>query len=601
MITDPKGTVIDPALMTVGQAKEIVATGVLPALAINRQFVEGDHWQGGEGWIGPKPKDGEAGAEAVLEEISRAFTSKNVIGEVVERHTGGVVGREPGWTIVPRRIVPRGEQLTPAELASIDEINAFLTVWWDSRNAHGILSTMVDRVLYAGRQTLRLFVPASKLGASPDPKAKTGTIQAKTPEEAVLLIYPEAPLPEQATVYVDPDTKESVGMLVIDKAGKVSVEIVFQQAAGASGAPGAPVSGTDAPLTVIRNFSGEDATGTAVPLPLGGRLTMMEIVRRPLITEQIRQGQRALNLALSMVPRNVVSGGFLERILTNAQMPGEWKTDPDGTEHFVPFELPTGAGVTTFLAGTETDDEATGRTSLATPGVHFRDPVPVTSSVEGKNSHYEDILDGAAQRHVLMGDQAVASGISREQARADFEESLKQTIMLVLPLGRWMLETVIALVESFLNSPGKWSDNFRVEFRPYVNTGPLSSDEVRVNNESVAAGTLSLETAMQRMGITDIDAEMSRIQSQDDAMLAVLERQVAVVTLLTGAGMTLADAGEIVGMSPENITIMKKAQAAIDKRKADEAAAALAKTASKGTGTPAKPVASPPSAPAPGV
>lgn len=572
------GVTIDPAIIGADDVKKVVSAGLDANHTVNRQFLDGDHWQGGDGWIGPRPIAGEEGEQKTMDEIARAFTSKNVILEVLQRHQSGVLGREPGWTLVPKRIMKPGELPTSGEQTAIDEANAILIEWWDKRNAHAALSTVIEHVLYSSRGVLRLFVPSSKL----TPAAAAGTpatIAAATPTDAALSIFPEAPLPEQATVFIDPDTKQEIGFLAVTRDSKTYLEVTFLRDPGTPVAAGATAqSATGVPMTAIRTFGGADNIDATVDLPLGGRLMMREVDRRPLISEQVRQGQKALNLALSMVPRNVVTGGFLERILTNAQLPGEWKTDAaTGTERFVPTEYPTGAGTTTFLSGIESEEETTGKQTITTPGVHFREPVPVTSSVDGKRSHYEDILDEVGQRHVLMNDQATASGYSREQARADFEETLKVTLTLLVPLGRWLLETVLALTEAFTNTPGKWTDTFRVEFRPYVNSGPLSSDEIRVNNESVTAGTLSLETAMQRMGIVDVDAELARINTQDDSQMTTLERRAQIVAeLATNAvGMPLDVAGQVAGFDAAIVTLLKGAQVAVDASKAAAQATAL--------------------------
>lgn len=576
--------VIDPATISPPMTQNIIALGLDSGYQANRSFMEGDHWQGGAGWIGPIPRPGEEGAQKTMDEISRAFTSKNVIAEVLERHRSGVLGREPGWTVVPTRPMKAGEPLTPAEETTIQEINALLTEWWDRRNAHGILTAVIEHVLYSRRGVIRLYVPPSRLTIGPN---GTSTASAATPLDAALMIYPEAPLPEEATVYTDPDSKQQVSFMAFRRNNQIHLETAFLEDTPATPASEAPVSGVLAPPTTIRTIGG-DGKDASVNVALGGRLTMWEVNRKPLITEQIRQAQRALNLALSMVPRNVVTGGFLERILTNAQLPGEWTTDDEGIERFKPADYGTGAGTTTFLSGVENEEEATGKTTITTPGVHFRDPVPVTSSVDGKKSHYEDILDEVGQRHVLMGSDATASGYSREQARADFEETLKTTLVLLVPMGRWLLETVLALVEAFTNTPGVWTDNFRVEFRPYVNSGALSSDEIRVLNESVAAGTISRETALQREGIVDVEAELSRIASQDDAKLAIAERQAAVVQILVAAGVPLDVAGQLADMTTEQIALLVTAQAAKDAAAAAAAAAAVAAAAA----APVNPVAS---------
>ncbi len=553
---------------------EVAGTDTL--LPAKRLFIEGDHWQGGTGWIGPWPPDTEVGAVQVRLEIQKGFTSQNVIGEVVDRHTEGVVGREPGWTVVPRRKVTEEAPVTPAEKTAIDEINGLLTEWWDARNIPGVLHTITERVAYAKRSLVRLYVPDGQAGAEGLVSAAEGegregvvVISTNDPAQAIMLVWPDTPLAEEAMVYVVPETKQPIGILAQEVDGKLSAEITYLQTAEAAAegaAPGAaPATGPGgqpaAAFTVIRQMSErEGAQDTEVAVPLGGRLTMFEIARRPLITEQVMQQQKGLNLAHSMVPRNVTTGGFLERIITNGQIPGEWvenPANPEGPKIFKAFPWRAGAGGTAFLSGEEIEDDL-GKVVKATPGVHFREPVPVTSSVDAVQSHYEAILSEVAQRHVLMGSDATASGVSREQARADFEKSLEKTATQVQALGRWLLETALALTEALTSQPGKWTNEYRVEFRVYTDTGPLSSDETLANNSSVEKGTLSRETAMAREGIIDVDAELQRIGEQEDARLALWEKRANVIVILAGEGMPLADIAELLKMEQWEMDIMKR-------------------------------------------
>jgi hypothetical protein len=83
--------------------------------------VEGDHWQGGEGWVGPAPKQGDEGYAEVMKLIERAFVSRNAVLEVLERHELAVVGTEPSWGFTVRRPLEEDEERKPEEQALIDE------------------------------------------------------------------------------------------------------------------------------------------------------------------------------------------------------------------------------------------------------------------------------------------------------------------------------------------------------------------------------------------------------------------------------------------------------------------------------------------------
>lgn len=511
--------------------------------AINRRFVFGDHWQGGAGWIGPKPQPGDPGFSETMLEIRRAFTSRNVIGEVVGRHMSGVIGREPRWGLALRRALKQDEEPSAAEQALIDEAEALLTVWWDARKVMKTLQRCVVTMLYAERAPLRLYVPPGMLEDQQDERTGTMTrvITADSVEAALTKLWLEDPIPEQATVATDDDTKQDIGVFV----SQVSV--------GATGEPKyepvAELTYADGDKTVVRMV--DKSATTEYRLAFGGRLTMFEPSRTPIVSPQVQESQRALNLALSMLPRNVVTGGFLERILLNAQMPGTWETDAQGNKKFIPEPYFAGAGTTNFVQGVQYED-GQGKTVVATPSVQFREPVPVAPSVDAKRSHYEDILEEVKQAHVLMNQDARASGKSREQARADYEADLLVTKTELEAAGRWVLETVLAMAEAFAGSPGKYTEQLRATFACQIDTGPLTAQERAANDASVGK-TLSRETAMERNGVADVDAELQRMNAEPAAHLDMLTKQSTIITNLTTAGATLEAAATVAELDEDQI------------------------------------------------
>src|SRR5438067_13936075 len=77
---------------------QVTTTNMANPIDVNRAFVDGNHWQGADGWIGPMPQLGEIGYDVTMQQLERAFTSRNAIGEVVQRHAAGLLGREPHLT-----------------------------------------------------------------------------------------------------------------------------------------------------------------------------------------------------------------------------------------------------------------------------------------------------------------------------------------------------------------------------------------------------------------------------------------------------------------------------------------------------------------------
>lgn len=512
-------------------------------IEVNELFVLGDHWQDGNGWVGPHPQPDEDGFTETMNEIEQAFVSRNVIGEVVERHTSFLLGAEPRWGLVPRRAMEEGKEPTSEEQALIDEAEAALTIWWDARRIHAILQDLARQVVWASRSAFRLYVPPGMLTAAERSGRSVTTISAKTLDEALAKLWPDHPSYAQATVYEDEDTKQQLGIFLFASDDELDhAELSFVQGQ----------------KTIIRQMSdrGNREIDSEVSLPLGGRLPMYEITRPLLITEQIQRAQRALNLAASMLPRNVVTGGFLERVLLNAQMPGRWETDPKGNPtKFVPSEYHTGSGSTNFITGVQYKDEE-GKTILATPDIRWREPIPVQPAVDAKNEHYRDILEEAKQGHIIAGTDPKLGWKSREQLRADSDKALGLTKTPTEQCGRWLLETALAMAEAFMGAPGRYTSVLRAEFSCLASSGPLSIDERKENRESAKDGFLSRATTMERNGVEDVDAELGRMAGEPDARADLAVKQASALKTLTDAGASLEGAAQFLGIPEDRAKLL---------------------------------------------
>ena len=493
------------------------ARQALPALdsgsTSNELFYTGDHWQSGDGWIGPRPAAGEVGGATVLIEIERALVSKNAVREVLTRHGGAVLGHEPTWSLTPARALADGEDPTPDEQALIDEAETALTAWWDVRGAHACLRMAAIRMLYAGRGCVRMYVPSGLLDDA-------GRVPPGDLTESFSRLYLDDPKPDQADVITDSATQREAGIYCYQDGGGDYAEMVFVD----------PESG----YTTLRIMSGAADKTQRAPLDLGGRLTIYALRREPLITPQVRQQQRLLNLAKTMLGRNVVLGGFLERIILNAQLPGTITTNAAGVKTFTPDPLKLGAGTTNVFAGLPITDEGGRVTGYATPSVIYRDPVPVTTFEETARSAYLGILEETQQLYAAIAGDATASGESRTQARADFTLSLGDTIAQVEQAGRWLIETALAMAAAFSGQPGRY-EALRATFTCRVDTGPITADEQDQTRQNVAANLLSEETGMERIGVADVDAEKTKIAAQREN--AQQARQTNATAILGRAGL----------------------------------------------------------------
>lgn len=566
---------------TLEQARNAVALGtdIKPLFDRAKKFYEGDHWQSGEGWIGPKPMPDEEGYAETLALLERGFISRNVVKEIIDRHARGVIGFEPTWRFTPRRPMKQNEDPKKEEQREIDEIEAALTEWWDARKVHNLFKGSAATLLQATRSALRLYIPQGKLADNKRTDTAADGTTTEVTERVVrvervfrvdsagetfvdglrsvfAMIYVDHPSPDQAAVYTDPATNQQVGVLIykpnagaVDKQeGQETAELTYLNENG---------------QTVIRTVGADAASAKSFTFEFGGRITMFDMARAPLVSPQLLSNQTALNLALSMIARNLVSTGFLERMLLNAQMPGYWVddagnpvTDVAQRKRFVKLPYRAGAATTNFISGILYEDAKTGETKMTDPSVQFREPSPVTAPIEAKRAIYQDMLEEADQAHIMISADATASGRSREQARADYVSSLADTQDQVEAAGRWLLETVLAEAEAFSGRPNVLSAQYRCEFTCRLNVGPIDNAARLADETSVEKGTLSLETAMQRNGVVDVDAEIAKINSQPGAMLNLLKRQFEVITAGTAAGLTLEAAAELVGLDEDALEII---------------------------------------------
>lgn len=519
----------------------------------NRDYLEGRHWRGGLGWIGPAPDIADPDFRTVMSLIETAFVSRNVVDEVTDRHGNGVVGKPTRWRWSTKRFLKVGETPTPDEIADIALIEAWQTEWWDKRETSAVFRQATINALTFDRGPVRLMIPEGLLdivNGITVARVKRGDIAA-----ALELIWPEAPDPEVACVYRDSFTMREVGIV---KTQDAPVDGGPWNMTGQETIHACYLDGSDTKpeQTVVRTTGARE--GYAV-YNLGGRLTVAEITRPRIVTEQLLQGQRALNLALSMVPRTVVMAGFLERVILAGQMPGEYKAVVDANgktvgQKFVPEPPSFGAGKTNYIApiAIEEDDGKGGtRTVMTQPDVRWREPTDPKFAVSAKVSHYQDMLEECDQAHILIQSDATPSGNSREQARAEYEGSLNKTKPHVDKVGRWFLETLLAMAEMLAGVPGKYTEKYRALFECNVDSGPLTPDEKRQYTEAADKGYLSYQTAMELQGVEDTDAEIARIKAEKEGNIGQMIQRATALKTLADAKFPISVAVKILGFPEE--------------------------------------------------
>jgi hypothetical protein len=516
----------------------------------NRLYVEErDHWQDGAGYIGPRPVLTSPRYNEGMIKIRSQFTIKDAIREVLGRLVNSLLRIEALLTFAPDRAVSAAEPVTPAEETQIADALNSMSWWWDLRKLHERLRDVVRQSRWAGRAYLRPWVPSGLLETQSVDGRDVGVVPAGDFEQQLERIHLEVPLPGQASIYTDPETQRPVALVTWLENDLHVAELSFVDDDG---------------QTVIRSFRG-DAEPTDYRLWLGGRLPLVEIGADILIDEAVRSQQRRLNFAETLLNRNLETAGFPERVITNAEPEGAlvpvaraglYPTRMvDGALHELqPVPRTLGAGVTSEIQGVKYYD-AQRNEQIATPGVHWKDPVDPNLTIRAARHAYATILESCNQAHFLIASDAAASGVSREQARADFEDDLSRTKGVVEAAARELIDVVAALAAAFsqpsAREPQSPLTGLRTVVDLHVSSGPVGSADVQTGSDAVTAGNLSIETYLARIGVDDVDAELKRLADSDRYKAMMAKLQADALAALVGAGATLEGAALLLGIDAE--------------------------------------------------
>lgn len=474
-----------------------------PATALAAtDFYFGDHWQSSHGFIGQLPSSVVPFQQSIIADIKAGFVSENVIGEVVQTHVGGILGREPTWGFLNSEgKVAKGDNSFEAQTGET------LTPWWNERQGLRDLQQAVRVLVCEGKVVRRLFFPRKLQGQ---------TITANDLSEALKLIYFSYLTADVAGVFRDEDTQADIGIFLFtetDSEGKVTAncaELSFLNDAGD---------------TVCRIVRDKGASTEFQPYPLGGHLLLYELDRTPLITEQVQSNQRALNLAHTMMMRNVNLAGSRERIITNAKPPTAvvGRDVQNRSQATTPGKWQTGPGAVMNVQGWPLYSDDGGKiTGYTNPNVTITDPVSVETFVKTQDQYRQAIYSQCHQRHVLIVDKADTSGRAREVARREFERSLKETKILVDASGRWQLEATLRLAAFVIGEPSRY-ENLRADFNCLIDAGEPDPEkqktvlELRQPGGAQGIPLISDETARAWIGVEDSAAELALIEGEAQA------------------------------------------------------------------------------------
>lgn len=446
-------------------------------------------------FIGPRLEETDESNKRIMERVKRVFQCANKVGEVVRRHRSALIGNAPSWVFTNLS----GVALPDGQAANVAEQLNVLLAHWQRMNigqygASGSpLRKVVDNALAGGFGYLRLWSPRKFIN-SPDPYKKVAL---------------HAPDPFCVDVVRDTD-----GFVDKIKYRYYEDEKVFYE-----------VQAVD-PVTNLTNFWTENEKGDRVTLidpitnqefdgfvlALGGRYTIYELQREPLITETIRRAQDAINYALTLVPSLNEYAGFLLHLILNGLPPGEWGKDTNGKDIFTPTEsIKMSPGSVNFISGLPIGEDPNNPTGYTSPSVNTTAPAAITHLIDTYKLFSSVIYESVGQGHILSNDMQI-SGISRQQQRADFTVSLLEDAQLI----EMMLEDIYMSGLLMLNQNAPQGlFNIAIDVTLQVETGePLPEDRNTIRDD-YGAGLISRKTAIIKQGYANnADAESAAIDEE---------------------------------------------------------------------------------------
>ena len=483
---------------------------------IMRQFIfDSALGDGYANWRGPIP-DGKDEMAQLSTQLKRQYTSYNVLSQVCNDHVNAVAGRDFTWGIdLPE-----------------DESEA-LTAWYDRLELQELFQDALYTLLWARLEedrrksyqtssVLRAFIPRR---ATPDGVANFPDLRSAL-MGGVRFMHPE---PGSAGMLRDEDGEVIGGYYSYrekDKTGMprdlielvtLDTEIARQIEMGQEGWSFDDENYTpdeNKPLTVIQVRSGVDFSTieSEMMYPFAGVLTMFEMTRRPFVTDSMLEQQMSLNANETYMNIGGGSATFLERIFTNVLPPGEFvEEDREGrkVKVFKPSPFRYGDNTLNFLQGIP-ETRADGTATRSTPGVHYHNPTGPGAFTATSQHRVEAIYSLANMRHKLMGSDATASGVSRQQAAQDFISSVSPTQTQAKSGLEWMLR--LALQMGAYLSKRRPYENLEIEPKVVVTAVQPTPDEQRVALELYQAQVISLNETQKRVGIEDEEAETQEIE-----------------------------------------------------------------------------------------
>lgn len=426
-------------------------------------------------WTGPKPPASHVKYSSVITQLNKIFQSYNLIKEIINYYRDTLIGQQFNWYLSQNK-----EKATEAT-----EAEEILNLWWKWQYqlnfisnlnridplSDAIISMLVNNISDSGIGVgyLRLYQPKKLLN---NPLEYKSYVLHSPPYDSIAVERDDDGFIEYAT-YNCVQGQETYKLL-------------------------------DSGLCEITDYEGNVST-----VDLGGSIPIFELRGESLLTNSLKECQNSINKTLTLKGENLNYAGFLERVILNGQMPGEWIPDassPSG-ERFVPTEsLTYGANTVNFIQGLPLGDPRN-PDGYTNPSISYREPIGSDAFKQSLDIDIQTMYMSAGLGHLLTVSDGSLSGVSRESIKTSFETRLKSYQLTT----ENCLESVFNTMIKLLNLG---SYEATVQLNPAL--GKPLPEYSKLTIEKYNAGLISRNSAMVELGIKDPDSEIELIKREQE-------------------------------------------------------------------------------------
>lgn len=562
-----------------------------------KRMRDGDMWDGGRGYIGPRPVDDDQKSKETFAELRARFTGRNCIEEVTERMVDALLGRSPNWEVYNKKNVlsksqqrqkdrenlekklevtnrsianlmgnnvtapvtpePISEEGDESEESTSQEVDPRLALAellisevWTEFNLKEVMSDAFDERLVTGEGKIRIRFSKKLLSAFDDEPANIeGEDELQLFSSVLKYITVEKADNDRTKVLDEDGDKVSVTRIESEDGKRKGVEISFIED-----------TSDETFIMVIEPNSKNKKKETG---PQDTKAQLQENIPIAEIEGGVTDDSQPNEIIEKLKQLGDISTGFW---LDGNILVHEMKGRPYITEVMLQqnralnLDLSLAAGVlvesgfqemiltnvslkpgqTIQRGPTSTSNlvglksiDQHGTPSYTTPGVHFKDPTPLDTFDVGENLFYRQILNEARQAYILNSKDYNVSGESKIQSRQDF---LKKAIKYKAPVdktGGWLLTTFLHLIAALARKP-KYFEGLAVMFDCRVSAGELSSDEKNTVILQQEKGLLDKETSMVLLGVEDPILTLDKVRLDKAEELEYLTKKAIIESSIQG-------------------------------------------------------------------